>query len=104
LDAYGANSHASPYTYCSIDGASVGEHFYMPLYVLTADHRLEVHAFNANAATFDIRITGMLVNNVSYLPAISQNHLKLANLTNPYHCKDMSWHLNTGFVCVISTK
>lgn len=73
FDAYGTSSRASSNTFRSIDGASYGEHFNMPLYVLTEDHRLEVQAFNANAASFDIRITGMLVNNVSYIPVIFSN-------------------------------
>ena len=73
FDAYATSGRASSYTFRSIDGASYGEHFNLPLYVLTEDHRLEVQAFNANAASFDIRITGMLVNNVSYLPAIFSN-------------------------------
>jgi hypothetical protein len=67
-DAYGINSRASTYHFRSVDGATFGEHFTTPLYVLTPDHRLEVQAFNANAAAFDIYVTGLLVTNVSYLP------------------------------------
>lgn len=72
-DAYGTNSRSSSYAFRSIDGASYGQHFNMPLYVLTADHRLEVAAFGGNAAAFEIRVTGMLVNNVSYVPALFSN-------------------------------
>ena len=73
FDAYGTSSRASSYTFRSIDGASYGQHFNVPFYVLTADHRLEVQAFAANATSFEIRITGLLVNSVTYLPALYTN-------------------------------
>jgi len=72
-DAYAISSRASLYFFRSIDGASYGEHFTVPLYVLPADHRLEIQAFNANAAAFDIRVTGLLVTNVAYTPIILSN-------------------------------
>ncbi len=70
FDAYGTSSRASSYTFRSTDGASYGQHFTVPLYVLPYDHRLEVQAFNANNVAFDIRITGLLVTNFTYVPSI----------------------------------
>jgi hypothetical protein len=68
FDAYSTSGRASSYTYRSVDGQSSGQHFTTPLYVLTPDHRLEIQAFGANQQSFEIRITGLLVNNVTYLP------------------------------------
>ena len=70
FDAYGTDSRASSYTFRSNDGASFGEHFNVPLYVLPYDHRLEIQAFNANNVAFDIRITGLLVTNFTYVPSL----------------------------------
>ena len=70
-NAYGETSRESLYNFRSIDGASYGEHFTSPFYVLVADHRLEVQASNANATSFEIRVTGLLVTNVTYLSLIS---------------------------------
>jgi hypothetical protein len=72
-DAYGTSSRASSYVFRSVDGASYGQHFIVPLYVLTADHRLEVQAFGGNATSFEIRMTGLLVNSVTYLPMLYNN-------------------------------
>ncbi len=73
FDAYGTSGRASSYTFRSLDGASYGQHFTVPLYVLPADHRIEIQAFNANAADFDLRITGVLTTNVNYLPLVVNN-------------------------------
>jgi hypothetical protein len=73
FDAYGASSRASLNTYRSVDGQTLGEHFTSPLYVLTADHRLEVQAFNANQQTFEIRVYGILTTNMTYLPLAFSN-------------------------------
>jgi hypothetical protein len=73
FDAYGTNSRSSSYHFRSVDGASSGQHFSVPLYTLTADHRLEVQAFNANDVGFDIYVTGLLVNNVNYLPLVLEH-------------------------------
>lgn len=70
FDAYGTNSRSSLYHIRSVDSATFGQHFTVPLYVLTSGHRLEVQAFNANATSFDIYVTGLLVTNVNYLPVI----------------------------------
>jgi hypothetical protein len=56
-----------------VDGATSGQHFNVPLYTLTPDHRLEVQAFNANDVAFNIYVTGLLVTNVNYLPLVIQH-------------------------------
>jgi len=73
FDAYGTSSRASLIHFRSVDGATYGEHFTAPMYVLSADHRLEVQAFNANATSFDIRVNGLLTTNVDYLPMVLNN-------------------------------
>lgn len=73
FNAYGTNSRSSLYHFRSVDGATSGQHFNVPLYTLTPDHRLEVQAFNANAVSFNIYVTGLLTNNVNYLPLVLQH-------------------------------
>lgn len=73
FDAYGTSGRASSYTFRSVDGASYGQHFTVPMYVLPADHRIEIQAFNANTVDFDIRVTGLLTTNVDYLPLVVNN-------------------------------
>lgn len=70
FDAYGTNGRSSSYHFRSVDGATAGQHFTVPLYTLTPGHRLEIQAFNANDVDFDIYVTGLLVTNVDYLPVV----------------------------------
>ena len=70
FNAYATSGPAETNFFRSVDGQTFGEHFVSPMFVLLPDHRLEVVGFNSNQQTFDIRVTGLLVNNVTYLPVL----------------------------------
>ncbi|OJX48226.1 MAG: hypothetical protein BGO78_13220 [Chloroflexi bacterium 44-23] len=64
---------AAYYKFRILDSASHGEHFNMPLLVLPAEHTLHVSGKITNTGFVDVRVTGMLVTNATYVPAIFSN-------------------------------
>lgn len=73
FDAYGTSSRQSQFYLRSADTSTYGHTFVVPYLVLQSDHRLEVVAPGFNAYTVDVRVTGVLVTNLQWLPAIMRN-------------------------------
>jgi len=61
------------YRFRGVGAESFGEHFNMPLLVLPAEHSLHVSGKITNTGFVDVRVTGMLVTNATYVPAIFSN-------------------------------
>jgi hypothetical protein len=72
-DAYGDNYVQSENHFRVLDGATTGQHFNAPMWVLLATHRLQVTEMAGNQSDYDIRVNGILVTNISYLPVMTGN-------------------------------
>lgn len=72
FDAYGTDGRNFAMRFRGTTSASYGEHYTVPFMVLPADHRIEVSTNTFNTAWVEVRVSGLLVTNVSYLPLISQ--------------------------------
>ena len=72
-DAYGSSSTQSINPFRSVDGATYGQHFTAPMWVLTPDHRLGVATLGDTNQQFEIRVSGLLTTNVPCMPAIFHN-------------------------------
>jgi len=70
-DAYGDAYVQSINRFRVLDGATLGQHFEAPMWVLLPDHRLEVTELAGNQSDYDLRVNGFLVTNMSYLPLVS---------------------------------
>jgi hypothetical protein len=70
FDAYGTASRQSQFYLRSTTTGSYGYTFAAPYLVLAPDHRLEIVAAAINAFSVDVRATGLLVYNVSYIPVV----------------------------------
>ncbi len=73
FDAYGTASRQSQFILRSTDSGSYGHTFGVPYFVLQADHRLEVVAAGYNAHSLDVRATGLLTNNVAFVPLATRH-------------------------------
>ncbi len=69
-DCYGDASIQSINHFRNLEGATYGQHFNAPMWVLLADHRLQVVTQAANQQNFDIRVNGFLVTNINYMPVV----------------------------------
>lgn len=70
-DAYGTSSHASSITARSGTMDGFGYHFHTPYFVLEEGHRIEASPWWFNSHWAAARVTGILTNNVTYLPVTS---------------------------------
>jgi hypothetical protein len=70
-DAYGTNNRRTFITLRGVTTATYGVQYTVPYFVLTGGHRLEI--VNASYSQFPVmvRVTGLLVTNVNYLPMVS---------------------------------
>ncbi len=73
FDAYGTASRQSQFYLRSAETSTYGHTFAVPYLVLRPDHRLEVVAAGFNAYSVDVRITGVLVTNLQWLPMVLRN-------------------------------
>jgi len=69
-DAYGDTSVQSINHFRNLEGATYAQHFNAPMWVLLADHRLQVVTHAANQQQFDLRVNGFLVTNLNYVPVV----------------------------------
>jgi hypothetical protein len=67
-DAYGDNSRQSSFRLRNTVADSYGFKFSAPYLVLSPGHRLEITNAAASEAGVEVRITGLLVTNVSFVP------------------------------------
>jgi hypothetical protein len=70
-DCYSEASIQSVNHFRNLEGATYGQHFNAPMWVLLADHRLQVVPQAANQQNFEIRVNGFLVTNLNYIPLAS---------------------------------
>ena len=69
-DAYGTNSRQSSFRLRDTTASSFGFKWFAPYLVLTAGHRLEITNANISAFSAEVRISGVLVTNLSSLPLV----------------------------------
>ena len=72
FDAYGTNSRQSSFRLRSVLPNSFGVAFNTPYFVLAEGHRLEISSAAFSAHSVEIRVSGLLVTNLSYLPIVQQ--------------------------------
>lgn len=70
-DCYGESSIQSINHFRHLGGETFSEHYAAPMWVLLADHRLQVVAQAANEQNYDIRVNGLLLTNLYYLAVVS---------------------------------
>jgi hypothetical protein len=70
-DAYGAGSLQSSNHFRNFEGGTFGQHFNAPMWVLLPDHYLLAVTRAGNLQTFEIRVNGLLVTNINYIPLVN---------------------------------
>jgi hypothetical protein len=70
-DAYGAGSLQSSNHFRNLEAGTFGQHFNAPMWVLLPDHYLLVTTRISNQQSFEIRVNGLLVTNLNYIPLVN---------------------------------
>ncbi len=70
FDAYGTNSRQSSFRLRGVEAASFGFKWSAPYFVMPAGHRLEVTSASFSDFGAEVRISGLLVTNLDFLPAV----------------------------------
>ena len=69
-DCYGTSNIQSINRFRNLEGATYGQHFNAPMWTLLPDHRLQVVVNGGSQQAFEIRVNGLLVTNINYLPMV----------------------------------
>jgi len=72
-DAYGTSNRQSSFRLRSNEAASFGFKWSAPYFVMPAGHRLEVTSAAFSDFGAEVRVSGLLVTNLDFLPAILSN-------------------------------